>query len=334
MILGIETSCDETAAAIVNEKMNIEASIVFSQVDLHRRYGGVVPEIASRNHLEKINIVIDEAFNTSGLKWSSINGVAVTYGPGLIGALMVGISAAKSIALAKNIDLIGVNHLEGHFFAPLLVGLKPKFPFLALVVSGGHTSLIKVNEISQYEVVGQTLDDAAGEALDKIAKFLDLGYPGGPIIEKLAREGDEQAIDFPQGLRFSGDFNFSFSGLKTALIYFIRDNPEWQREFSINDLCASFQKAIIDILVEKTFSAAEKLNLKEIILAGGVTANLGLRKTFEERARSSNLKIFIPPVELCTDNAAMIAGAGFLKWKKGFKKDLYLEATPSKDFKN
>jgi len=325
-ILGIETSCDETAAAVVENGVNILSNIVSSQITIHQKFGGVVPEIASRKHIENIIPVVDEALCKSGKNIDDLSGIAVTYGPGLIGSLLVGLSAAKAIAYSKNIPLIGVNHLEAHVYANFLEHRKLEPPLICLIVSGGHTSLIWMKDFGKYELLGQTKDDAAGEAFDKIAKILSLGYPGGPIIEKLAKEGNSSLIEFPRPLLDDKSYDFSFSGLKTAVIYHIKKLKEENKNIPTRDLLASFQKAVIDVLAEKTVRAALNFKTKQIVLAGGVAANSSLRKEIREKANSLEIKVFYPSFFLCTDNAAMVASVGYYKLREKKMSFLDLDA--------
>lgn len=320
-ILGIETSCDETSVAIVKNG-KLLSNIVATQLKIHQKYGGVVPEIASRKHMETIMIVCQEALDKAKLLISNIDGIAVVPGPGLKGALLVGLSFGKAIAFALEKPLISVNHIEGHIFANFLNHPEIEFPFIALVVSGGHTSLILMHDIGKYETIGRTRDDAAGEVLDKIAKYLNLGYPGGPIIEELAKKGRDNEIHFPRPLINSNGFDFSFSGLKTAVINYIKSKKIAHAEININDLSASFQKAIIDTIVHKTLLAVQKYNVTRIVLGGGVVANKKLRDEIDEQAKRLNIRVYFPPRELCTDNAAMVAIAGFYKIKAGLN-DFY-----------
>ncbi len=325
IIMGIETSCDETAVAIIQGGNILLSNVVASQMEIHKKYGGIVPEIASRKHMELILITCQKALEEANLTLNDIDGIAVVPGPGLKGSLLVGLSFGKAIAFALTKPLIGVNHIEGHIFANFINNNEIRFPFISLIVSGGHTSLLLVHGIEKYEIIGSTRDDAAGEVLDKIAKYLGLGYPGGPIIEKLATTGKDDSIYFPRPLLHSNDFDFSFSGLKTAVINFIISKKMSQEEYNINDLCASFQKAIIDSLKYKTFSAAHKYNISRIVLGGGVVANQKLRYELAEEARKSNISIYCPPKELCTDNAAMIACAGYYKLEAGLTETFDLE---------
>jgi N6-L-threonylcarbamoyladenine synthase len=325
IIMGIETSCDETSVALVKNGKYLLSNIIASQMEIHQRYGGVVPEIASRKHMEFIMITCKEALDKAKITLNDVDGIAVVPGPGLKGSLLVGLSFAKAVAFALDKPLIGVNHIEGHLYANFLNNKKIKPPFISLVVSGGHTSLILAHNIGLYEIIGRTRDDAAGEIFDKIAKYLGFNYPGGPIIEELAKDGKDDAIKFPRPLINSNDFDFSFSGLKTAVIYFLIEKKKSGEQVNINDLCASFQKAIIDSIKYKTLSAAQKYNISSIILGGGVAANESLRKELVKDARKANIKVYYPPKELCTDNAAMIACAGFYKLKTGITDSFNLE---------
>jgi len=324
LILGIETSCDETAAAVVADGNKILSNIVSSQVDLHAKYGGVVPEIAARRHLELINPVISEALEEAGLSLEDLTAIAVTIGPGLVGALLVGLATAKALALASDLPLIGVNHLEAHIYANFLEHPSLAPPFVSLIVSGGHTCLVYVADYGRYEMLGETLDDAAGEAFDKVAGFLELGYPGGPIIDELAKQGNPQAIAFPRAVLLSKGYNFSLSGLKTAVLNYVTRQKKAGKALSIPDICASFQEAIIDVQVYKTFRAAQEKAVKKVVLAGGVVANSRLRERFTEEAEKQKIDLFYPSPLLCTDNAAMVACAGYYRWQRGER--LFLEA--------
>ena len=309
LTLGIETSCDETAAAVISGGREILSNIISTQIPVHQKFGGVVPEIASRKHIVNIMPVIDEAINVAGVELHEINQIAVTYGPGLVGALLVGVSAAKTLAFALKIPLVAVNHLEGHIFANFLSAPNLEPPFLALVVSGGHSSLINMKGYNDFELIGQTRDDAAGEAFDKIARVMELPYPGGPQIDKLASEGNPDAIDFPRAK--VDDFDFSFSGLKSAVLNYLNTAQMKGAEIKKADVAASFQKAVIDSLVDKTIDAAEKFKLNKIVLAGGVAANSSLEKNLRGLCESRGLEFFYPTKILCTDNAAMIACRGY-----------------------
>ncbi len=309
-VLGIETSCDETAAAVVEGGRCALSDVVATQVDLHRRWGGVVPELASRNHVMQVMPVVDEALARAGVEPAGLGGIAVTSGPGLIGALLVGVQVAKALAVAWEKPLVGVNHLEGHLVASFLGETPPTFPFLGLVVSGGHTSLYAAEGFGRYRLLGATRDDAAGEAFDKGAKLLGLPYPGGIAIDELARTGDRAAVRFPKAIVRGSELDFSFSGLKTALLHHVRKHGAGQGQ-GLADLCASYQEAIVGALVQKLFRAARRLQFQRIVLAGGVAANSRLRAAVVERAGEyEGLEVFLPPPKLCTDNAAMIAVAG------------------------
>ncbi len=302
IVLGIETSCDETAVALLRDGREILSSLVYSQTDLHARYGGVMPEAASRDHLRKLPRLVDEALAQAGLAWGDLGLVGVTYGPGLVGPLLVGISYASGVAVARDLPLVGVNHLAAHLFAHRLSEPEAEPPFLGLVVSGGHTLLAAVPRWGEYKVVGTTRDDAAGEALDKFGRLLGLGYPAGPKIGALAREGDPAAVPFPRPMLESG-LDMSFAGLKTAAVYWLRDHPGTPPA----DLCASFLEAVVDVLSEKAVRAARRLSLSRIVVVGGVAANRRLREVLPERAQAWGLAVHFPPPELCTDNAAIVA---------------------------
>lgn len=325
-ILGIETSCDETSAAVVKDGYEVLSNIITSQIDLHRKFGGVVPEIASRKHLELVNPVIEEALQEANVGWKDLSLVAVTYGPGLVGALLVGVSAAKAIAYGTGVPLVGVNHLEGHISANFLGRQQHEFPAVCLVVSGGHTDLIYVKDFCKYEILGRTRDDAAGEAFDKVARVMGLGYPGGPAIDRLAKEGDPESIPLPRAFFKEANLDFSFSGLKSAVINYIHNAKQRGEKVHLPDLAASFQQAVVDVLVKKTMDAARKVGVKRILLAGGVAANTRLREALQNAAKDEGAIVSYPPPVLCTDNAAMIACAGYHRWRNGFADDLYLNA--------
>jgi N6-L-threonylcarbamoyladenine synthase len=307
-ILGIETSCDETAASVVRDGREVLSSVVSSQIDLHARFGGVVPEIASRAHVELLTPVTAQALVEAGVDEHGIDAVAVTIGPGLIGSLLVGVSAAKALALVWGVPFVGVNHLEAHFVAAFLEEPDLQPPIVVLLVSGGHTMLVEVSEIGKYRVIGQTIDDAAGEAFDKVARFLGLGYPGGPAIDREAMTGDPHAIKFPRGLIAEG-YDFSFSGLKTSVINYVRKHPD----VSTADVCASFQEAVVDVLVTKARRAAKDLGATGMALAGGVAANSVLRERLLDACTEDGMHGFLPSRAMCTDNAAMIAATGFYR---------------------
>lgn len=311
LLLGIETSCDETSAAVVKEGGEILSQVISSQAGLHARYGGVVPEIASRAHLEALLPAVREALDGAGAGYGDLSGVAVTRGPGLIGALLVGLTAAKALSFALGIPLLAVNHLEAHIYANFLHFQELEPPLLAFVVSGGHTLLVYMPQHRTYRVLGETLDDAAGEAYDKVARFLGLGYPGGPEIERAAREGDPDAIPFPRALMREGSYNFSLSGLKTAVVNYVRRRREAGEPVSVADVAASFQAAVVDVQVHKIVRAAEECGVERVVLAGGVAANHFLRERLEEGLRG-RARLYYPPLSLCVDNAAMVA---YLGWR-------------------
>jgi len=328
-ILGIDTSCDDTCAAIVKDGNCLLSNIVNSQIPIHQKYGGVVPELASREHIRNIVPVVREALGKAGLTKRDINAIAVTVGPGLVGALLVGIYFAKAFSYADGIPLLGINHLEGHILSIFLEKTPPSFPFVALTVSGGHTNIYHVRNFGDYTVMGQTLDDAAGEAFDKIAKLLNLGYPGGPVIEKLAREGRSDAIDFPRAYLSQDSLDFSFSGLKTAVaLYFRRwrDHETKQNTISVADIAASFQSAVVDVLVDKTVAAADRMGVKSVVLAGGVARNSNLRNKMKSVMAEKGIALFATSPEFCTDNGAMIAVAGYHKRQRGESDGLTLDA--------
>jgi N6-L-threonylcarbamoyladenine synthase len=326
-VLGIETSCDETAVAVVEDR-TVLANLISSQTDLHARFGGVVPELASRAHVEALNPLLEQALEEAGCRFADLEGVAVTVGPGLVGALLVGISAAKAIAYATGAPLIGVNHLEGHIYANFLVHGPPEPPYVCLIVSGGHTMLVYMPEEHRYELLGQTVDDAAGEAFDKIARFLGLGFPGGPALDRLAREGDPNAIAFPRAMADSGDYDFSLSGLKTAVLRYVRAETEAGRTVDPADLAASFQEAIVDVQVAKTIRAALEKGVRTILLGGGVVANTRLRERIEAEGAAAGLRVLFPPIQLCTDNGAMIACAGASRLARGERTSFDVGADP------
>jgi N6-L-threonylcarbamoyladenine synthase len=316
LILGIDTSCDDTSAAVVENGRRILSNIVSSQTSIHKKYGGIVPELASRRHVEMIWPVVDEALEEAGIRLDNLAGIAVCHGPGLIGSLLVGSSFAKALCYSKDIPLVAVNHLEGHVFSVFLGKTSPPFPFLALIVSGGHTSLYKIEGFARYRELGRTRDDAAGEAYDKVSKLLGLGYPGGPVIDSLAQEGNPKAIEFPRAY-LPESLDFSFSGLKTAVLNYVRKLMEDGKEETLKvpgllkDISASFQRAVVDVLVRKTEWAIKREHIKCVALSGGVAANSELRKSLHSMGQERDVEIFIPTLALCTDNAAMIAAAGY-----------------------
>lgn len=322
-ILGIETSCDETAAAVVVDGSQVLSSVVSSQVDLHARFGGVVPEIASRAHTELITPVIAQALVEAGRTGKQLTAIAATYGPGLVGSLLVGVSAAKALSLAWGVPFVGVNHLEGHLYAGLLEEPDLEFPLVVLLVSGGHTMIVEMQDHGQYRLLGQTVDDAAGEAFDKVARYLDLGYPGGPVIDQLATQGDPKAIHFPRPMLNEG-YDFSFSGLKTAVINHVRKNPD----VSAEDVAASFQAAVVDVLLVKAERAADEVGATAICLAGGVAANSELRERTLDISMRSGIRAYLPSHAMCTDNAAMIAAAAWWRFNADGASPLDLGADP------
>lgn len=329
-IMGIESSCDETAVAIVKNGREIVANVVASQIESHKRFGGVVPEIASRHHVEQITIVLEEAINQAKIDFSDLDAIAVTEGPGLVGALLIGVNAAKALAFAKGIPLVPVHHIAGHIYANRLV-TEMKFPLLALVVSGGHTELVYMKEHGHFEVIGETRDDAAGEAYDKVARTLNMPYPGGPHIDRLAHEG-KPTIDLPRAWLEEDSYDFSFSGLKSAVINTVHNAEQRGEQIAPEDLAASFQASVIEVLVKKTERAAEQYGVKQVLLAGGVAANKGLRTALAEAfADKPEIELVIPPLSLCTDNAAMIAAAGSVMFEKGKRAALSLNANPGLD---
>ena len=327
-VLGIETSCDETAVAVVEDGRKVLSNLISSQAHLHEKFGGVVPEVASRAHLENINPLIETALAEASVGLPDVEAVAVTVGPGLVGALLVGVAAAKAVALGRAVPLIGVNHLEGHIYANVLDSGPIEEPYVCFLVSGGHTMLVYVPEAFRYELLGQTLDDAAGEAFDKVARFIGLGFPGGPALDRLAQKGDPNAIRFPRAATDRG-YDFSLSGLKTAVVRHVRSERAAGREPKLEDLAASFQEAVVEVQVDKTIAAATDKDVRKIVLGGGVVANSRLRKLMREKAKEHGLELLIPRPELCTDNAAMIACAGFYRLQRGERTGLDVGAYPS-----
>lgn len=327
--LAIETSCDETAAAVLKDGRTLLSNVISSQIPIHQKYGGVVPEIASRHHIVDIMPIIDEALKEAHITIDQIDHIGVTYGPGLVGALLVGVSAAKALAYAKDIPLVGVNHMEGHIFANFLVNKELEPPFLSLVVSGGHTMLVLVKDYNSFEVLGQTRDDAAGEAFDKIARVMGYPYPGGPHIDALAKEGNENAIDFPKALAQKGNFEFSFSGLKSAVLNYLNSCKMKGIAYNPNDVAASFQKAVVDVLVEKTREAARETKLNVVTVAGGVSANSALQRELKAMCEEEGFQFYMPQGVLYTDNAAMIGCRAYYMALKGDYAPLTLNANPS-----
>lgn len=330
LVMGIETSCDETAVAIIKNGREIVANVVASQIESHKRFGGVVPEIASRHHVEQITIVLDEAMQQAGISIKDLDAIAVTEGPGLVGALLIGVNTAKALAFAHNIPLVGVHHIAGHIYANRLV-TEMKFPLLSLVVSGGHTELVYMKEHGHFEVIGETRDDAAGEAYDKVARTLNLPYPGGPHIDRLAHEGSP-TIQLPRAWLEEGSYDFSFSGLKSAVINTVHNAEQRGETIKPEDLAASFQQSVVDVLVTKTVRAAKEYKVSQVLLAGGVAANKGLRNALTEAFNDlENVELVIPPLSLCTDNAAMIGAVGSVMFEKGQRARLSLNANPGLD---
>ena len=332
LTLGIETSCDETSAAVLRGTRELLSCVIATQIPIHQKYGGVVPEIASRNHILSILPVVEQALAEAGTELAEIDQIAVTYGPGLVGALLVGVSAAKSLAFSLGVPLIGVNHLEGHIFANFLAAEELTPPFISLVVSGGHTALVDVADYETFHQMGRTRDDAAGEAFDKVARVMGLPYPGGPEIDKLAREGDPAAIDFPRALAQEGNYEFSFSGLKSAVLNYINSEQMKGHELNKADIAASFQSAVVEVLVHKAFEAIHEAGRDTLVLAGGVAANKALEQRLRETAAAKGVRYLYPPPRLCTDNAAMIACRGAYQAAAGKYSDLYLNAVPGLDF--
>ncbi len=328
-ILAIETSCDETAAAVVQNGREVLSNIIASQIDLHTLYGGVVPEIASRKHIEKINQVAGEALREAGRKLSDMDAIAVTYGPGLVGALLVGVSAAKAISFASGIPLIGVHHIEGHISANYIENKELEPPFVCLVVSGGHSHLVVVRDYGEYEILGRTRDDAAGEAFDKVARAIGLGYPGGPKIDKVSKEGNPEAIPFPRAKVGDSAYDFSFSGLKSAVLNYLNSCEMKGIAVCQADVAASFQKAVVDVLVEHSMHAVAESGMKKFAIAGGVASNSALRSALEKECQKQGIAFYHPSPILCTDNAAMIGAAAYYEYQKGVRHGYDLNAVPN-----
>lgn len=329
LILGIESSCDETAAAVVKNGREVLSNVINTQIAIHKEFGGVVPEVASRHHIENIDNVIDEALKAAGVTFSDIDAIAVTYGPGLVGALLVGVSTAKALSFALKKPLIAVNHIKGHIAANFIAHKELEPPFVCLVASGGHSHIVEVNNYTELKILGRTRDDAAGEAFDKVARVLGLGYPGGPLIDKLAKEGDINAVRFPRVKMDDNALDFSFSGVKTAVINHLHKLDQNGVEYNKADIAASFQDAVTDVLCEHTIEAAKKSGHKIITLAGGVAANSALREKMTRLADKDKISVLYPPLVLCTDNAAMIAAAGYYGYLKGEFSDMTLNAQPA-----
>ncbi len=326
-VLGIETSCDETAAAVFSE-YGLLSNVIASQA-IHRKYGGVVPELASRAHIRLIVPIVQQALQDAGLTLDEIGGIAVTHGPGLVGSILIGLNFAKSIAFSKNITYIGVNHIEGHIFANFVEQTELKPPFIVLIISGGHTQLVYVKNLGEYCTIGRTRDDAAGEAYDKVAKMMDLGYPGGPIIDNLSKNGNDRYIHFPRAMLNDDNFDFSFSGLKTAVLYYLKKHTREEIVQHRDDIVASFQAALSEVLIEKTIRAAINKKVKNIVLAGGVACNSNLRKKMKQHAFEKKMNVYFPVPLLCTDNAAMIACAGRYRLTRGEQSSYNLSPLPS-----
>ena len=329
LILAIESSCDETAASVVRNGREVLSNVISSQIELHKLYGGVVPEIASRKHIEKINQVIEQALDEAGMKLKDMTAVAVTYGPGLVGALLVGVSAAKAISFASGLPLVGVHHIEGHISANFIENKELEPPFVCLVVSGGHTHIVVVKDYGEYEIVGRTCDDAAGEAFDKVARAIGLGYPGGPKIDRVAKEGNPDAIRFPRAKVGDNAYDFSFSGLKSAVLNYLNSCEMKGEEINTADVAASFQKAVTDVLVDHAMQAVEEYGFKKFAIAGGVASNSALRQAFETACAERSVEFYRPSPVYCTDNAAMIAVAGYYEYMNGTRSDLTLNAVPN-----
>ncbi len=329
LTLAIESSCDETSVAIVKNGREVLSNIISSQVDLHKKFGGVVPEVASRKHVENISYVIKEALDESNVTLKDVDMIGVTYGPGLVGAVLVGLSTAKALAYSLEKPLVGVNHIEGHIYANFIEYKDLEPPFICLIVSGGHTHLVYMKDYGVYEVLGRTRDDAAGEAFDKIARALGLGYPGGPIIDKLSKSGNKEAINFPRPCIEEDSLDFSFSGLKSSVLNYLNSSRQKGKEIIIEDVAASFQQAVIDVLAEKTIIAAKRYSVDKVVIAGGVAANSGLRKLLLDKCKENGIELKYPSLKLCTDNAAMIGCVAYYDYIKGHRADMYLNAVPN-----
>jgi N6-L-threonylcarbamoyladenine synthase len=329
LILAIESSCDETAASVVKNGREVLSNVIFTQIALHTQFGGVVPEIASRKHIEKINQVIEEALEQAKVTLRDITAIAVTYGPGLVGALLVGVSEAKAISFATGLPLVGVHHISGHISANYIEHRELEPPFVCLVASGGHSHLVVVKDYGEYEIIGRTRDDAAGEAFDKVARAIGLGYPGGPKIDRLAREGDPNAIPFPRAKVAENEYDFSFSGLKSAVLNYLNSCQMKGEEVNRADVAASFQKAVTDVLVEHSLHAVKQYGFKKFAIAGGVASNSSLRAAFEKECRERHIEFYHPSPALCTDNAAMIGAAGYYEYQRGVRHGYDLNAVPN-----
>lgn len=329
LILAIESSCDETACAVVKNGREVLSNVIYTQIALHTEYGGVVPEIASRKHIEKINQVIESALKEAGVTLEDITAIAVTYGPGLVGALLVGVSEAKAISFATGIPLVGVHHIEGHISANYIENKELEPPFVCLVASGGHSHLVVVKDYGEYEIIGRTRDDAAGEAFDKVARAIGLGYPGGPKIDKLSKEGNPDAISFPRAKVAENEYDFSFSGLKSAVLNYINGCQMKGETVNAADVAASFQKAVIDVLVDHSLHGVKEFGMNKFAIAGGVASNSSLRQRFEECCKEQGIEFYHPSPVYCTDNAAMIGVAGYFEYIKGTRSGFDLNAVPN-----
>lgn len=328
-IMAIESSCDETSVAVVKNGREVISNVISSQIDMHKKFGGVVPEVASRMHLEVINNIVREALEEAKLLMDDIDAIAVTKGPGLVGALLVGISEAKALSYACKKPLVGVNHMKGHICAALITHKELEPPFICLLVSGGHTYLVHVKDYNNMEVIGKTIDDACGEAYDKVARCLGMNYPGGPEVERLAKLGNDEAIDFPRVMLDKNSYNFSFSGLKTAVLNYLNNKKQKNEEISKEDVCASFQRAVFDVLIYKTEKLMKEKNLDTLVVSGGVSANNTLREEINKMCENNGFKSYFPDKILCTDNAAMIASSGYYEYISGVRSDLTLNVEPN-----
>ncbi len=328
VVLAIESSCDETAAAVIKNGREILSNIVSTQIEIHKKFGGVVPEVASRNHVVDINPVIEEAITKAGITLAEVDVIAATYGPGLVGALLVGLSTAKALAYALNKPFVGVNHIQGHIAANYLTFKELKPPFISLIVSGGHTHIVEVEDYNKINILGKTKDDAAGEAYDKVARAIGLGYPGGPLVDSLAKEGNVN-IEFPKAMYKEDNYDFSFSGIKSAVLNYINSKKMKDEEYNKADIAASFQNAVVETLVYKTIKAVKDKGYDKVVLSGGVSANSALRELMEIKCTENNLGIYYPPLNLCTDNAAMIGSCAYYRYIDGIVNDMYLNAKPN-----
>lgn len=328
-VLAIESSCDETSCAIVKNGRWVISNIISSQIDIHKRFGGVVPEVASRMHLEAINNIVDQALKEAKMSLEDVDVIAVTKGPGLVGALLVGISEAKALSYVTKKPLVGVNHMKGHICAAFITHKDLNPPFICLLISGGHTYLVEVKDFNDMKVIGKTMDDACGEAYDKVARSLGMPYPGGPCVEECAKSGNEKAIDFPRVMLEKDSYDFSFSGLKTAVLNYLNSKKQKNEEISKEDVCASFQRAVFDVLISKTKRLMQEKNLDKLVVAGGVSANNTLKKEIEKMAKENNYKTYFPKKILCTDNAAMIASSGYFEYLDGTRDDFSLNVLPN-----